>query len=76
MLVFSQVIEEYFGGSFHFVPPICAENVPLKRGKLSSIPLQDSLRELHLRIGKWYGILISFLVGVGRYYGRYEKSIT
>jgi cyclopropane fatty-acyl-phospholipid synthase-like methyltransferase len=37
----SRVIDEYFSGSFHFVPPMKEKQ-----------KLEDSLRDLHLRIGK------------------------
>jgi len=37
----SKVIDEYFNGSFHFVPPLEEKQ-----------KLEDSLRDLHLRIGK------------------------
>lgn len=37
----SKVIDEYFNGSFHFVPPMQEKQ-----------KLEDSLQELHLRIGK------------------------
>lgn len=37
----SKVIDEYFSGSFHFVPPMKEKQ-----------KLEDSLRDLHVRIGK------------------------
>uniref|UniRef100_A0A183BJ65 SAM_MT_ERG6_SMT domain-containing protein n=1 Tax=Globodera pallida TaxID=36090 RepID=A0A183BJ65_GLOPA len=56
--VMSKVIDEYFCGSFHFVPPILPlehqwdEKSALMRDKLSSMTLPVALRQLHLRIGQ------------------------
>lgn len=50
----SKIIEEYFNGNFHFVPPPL-NNTNDKKNKLkllkTNISLEESLRLLHLRIG-------------------------
>lgn len=50
----SKIIEKYFNGNFHFVPPPLNNNNDKKNElKLlkTNISLEESLRYLHLRIG-------------------------
>src|SRR5688572_8240390 len=56
----SKVIDEYFNGNFHFVPPPkslvtlngTAKSVKVRQKTQEKIKLEDALYSLHLRIGE------------------------
>lgn len=47
------VIDEYFNGNFHFVPPLTG---PEQAGKNAVENMETSFRQLHIRIGECLGL--------------------
>jgi cyclopropane fatty-acyl-phospholipid synthase-like methyltransferase len=52
----SMVIDEYFNGNFHFVPPLPGPEQEGTEGPDAAESMETSLRRLHTRIGECLGL--------------------